>query len=164
MAARETPATRAVTSAGVAVTVHEYEHDPAAAAFGDEATAKLGVEPTRMFKTLVAQEAGGARLLVGLVPVVAQLDLKALAAALGGKSATMADPTVAERATGYVRGGISPLGQRKRLPTAVDSSVTAHSTVFVSGGRRGLQLELAPDDLVRLTGAVVAPLARRAGA
>jgi Cys-tRNA(Pro)/Cys-tRNA(Cys) deacylase len=160
VAARETPATRAAKSAGVVVTVHEYAHDPAAAAFGDEAATKLGVEPARMLKTLVAQETGGTRLLVGLVPVAAQLDLKALAAALGSKSAAMADPAAAERATGYVRGGISPLGQRKRLPMAVDDSVTGLSTVFVSGGRRGLQLELAPDDLVRLCDAVVAPLRR----
>jgi Cys-tRNA(Pro)/Cys-tRNA(Cys) deacylase len=163
MAARQTPATRAAQAAGVAVTVHEYAHDPSATAFGEEAVDKLGVPPARMFKTLVAQDAGGDRLLVGLVPVDASLDLKALASALGGKSATMAAPAAAERATGYVRGGISPLGQRKRLPTAVDDSVTGFPTVFVSGGRRGLQLELAPADLVRLCDAVVAPLRRGSG-
>jgi Cys-tRNA(Pro)/Cys-tRNA(Cys) deacylase len=148
--------------AGVAVTLHEYDHDADTSAFGDEAAAKLGVDPARMAKTLVAEAAG--RLLVGLVPVAATLDLKALAAALGAKNATMADPAAAERATGYVRGGISPLGQRKRLPTAIDESLLAWPTVLVSGGRRGLQLELAPDDLVRLTGAVVAALARKVSA
>jgi Cys-tRNA(Pro)/Cys-tRNA(Cys) deacylase len=148
----------------VAVTLHEYDHDPTSTAFGEEAAGRLGTDPARMFKTLVADcpiDKGATRLVVGLVPVAAQLDLKALAAALGGKSATMADPAAAERATGYIRGGISPLGQRKRLPTAVDESVRDWPTVYVSGGRRGLQLELVPDDLLRLTGAVVAPLARR---
>lgn len=145
------------------MTLHEYDHVADAGAFGEEAAAKLGVDPARMFKTLVADcggPSGAARLVVGLVPVASTLDLKALAAALGGKSATMADPGAAERATGYVRGGISPLGQRKLLPTAIDGSATAWPTVFVSGGRRGLQLELAPADLIRLTGAVVAPLRR----
>jgi Cys-tRNA(Pro)/Cys-tRNA(Cys) deacylase len=159
LAARDTPATRSARAGGVDFTLYEYEHDPAAAAFGEEAAGKLGVDPGRMFKTLVAD--CSVRLVVGLVPVAAHLDLKALAAALGGKSAAMADPTAAERATGYVRGGISPLGQRKRLPTAVDESIAGWPTVFVSGGRRGLQLEIAPADLIRLTGAVVAPLARK---
>jgi Cys-tRNA(Pro)/Cys-tRNA(Cys) deacylase len=158
VSARQTPATRAAQQAGVPVTLHTYEHDADASAFGSEAAAKLGVDPARMAKTLVA-EAGG-RLLVGLVPVAATLDLKALAAAHGEKSAVMADPAAAERATGYVRGGISPLGQRKRLPTAIDAGLLAHPTIYVSGGRRGLQMELPPAELVRLTGAVVAPLAR----
>jgi Cys-tRNA(Pro)/Cys-tRNA(Cys) deacylase len=162
VSARQTPATRAAQQAGLPVTLHEYVHDASAPAFGAEAAAKLGVDPARMFKTLVADSAG--RLLVGLVPVAASLDLKALAAALGAKSAALADPAVAERATGYVRGGISPLGQRKRLPTAVDASLVDWPTVFVSGGRRGLQLELAPDALLRLTDAVVAPLARKVAA
>jgi Cys-tRNA(Pro)/Cys-tRNA(Cys) deacylase len=158
VAAKATPATRAAQAARVPVTLHEYDHDANSTAFGEEAAGKLGVDPARLFKTLVADCAG--RLAVGLVPVAATLDLKALAAALGGKTATMADPAVAERVTGYIRGGISPLGQRRRLPTAVDESVRHWPTVYVSGGRRGLQLEIAPDDLVRLTDAVVARLAR----
>jgi Cys-tRNA(Pro)/Cys-tRNA(Cys) deacylase len=126
--------------------------------FGAEAAAALGVEVERVFKTLVADVDG--RLWVAVVPVSAQLDLKALAAAAGGKRAELAEPGAAERATGYVVGGISPLGQRKRLPTVVDASALEHATVFVSGGRRGLDVELAGADLVRLTGARTAPVAR----
>ncbi|MFC0597076.1 Cys-tRNA(Pro) deacylase [Streptomyces palmae] len=156
-----TPATVALTAAGTAFTVHSYDHDPAAPSYGAEAAEALGVDPGRVFKTLVAtvDEA----LTVAVVPVSATLDLKALAAAVGGKRAAMADPAAAERTTGYVRGGISPLGQRKRLPTVLDASADEHPTVCVSAGRRGLEVELAPADLAALTGAVVAPIARQGG-
>ncbi|WP_432251973.1 Cys-tRNA(Pro) deacylase [Streptomyces sp. HNM1019] len=153
-----TPATTALTAAGTDFTVHSYEHDPAAPSYGEEAAQALGVAPERVFKTLVASVDD--RLTVAIVPVSATLDLKALASAVGGKRATMADPAVAERTTGYVRGGISPLGQRKRLPTALDASADAHETICVSAGRRGLEVELSPRDLASLTDAVVSPIAR----
>jgi Cys-tRNA(Pro)/Cys-tRNA(Cys) deacylase len=153
-----TPATVALTSAGVEWTPRAYEHDPAAASYGLEAAEALDVEPQRVFKTLVAEVDG--QLTVAVVPVTTQLDLKALAAALKGKRASMADPVVAERTTGYVRGGISPLGQRKTLPTVVDSSALLHQAILVSGGRRGFDVELEPADLVRLTSALVASIAR----
>jgi len=152
-----TPATLALRAAGVPFAEHAYDHDPAAASFGEEAAAALGVEPDRVFKTLLAEVDG--RLVVGIVPVSGRLDLKALAAAFGGKRATMADPVLAERKTGYVVGGISPLGQRSILPTALDETAELWDTVFVSGGRRGLDLELAPADLVRLTDARLAAIA-----
>ena len=155
---RGTPATLALTRAGIAFAVHAYVHDPAAASFGREAAAALGVDPDRVFKTLVASVDGD--LTVAVVPVSAELDLKALATAAGGKRAELAASGVAERSTGYVRGGISPLGQRRALPTVVDTGLLDHDSVFVSGGRRGLEIELAPADLVRLTGASVAELAR----
>jgi Cys-tRNA(Pro)/Cys-tRNA(Cys) deacylase len=154
-----TPATVALSRAGVAFELRPYEHDPAAASYGLEAAEALGVEPARVFKTLLAEVDG--RLVVGVVPVDGSLDLKSLAVAVGGKRAAMADPAVAERTTGYVVGGISPLGQRKALPTVVDASASAHRTVLVSAGRRGLDVELSPADLVRLTRASVAPIARR---
>lgn len=153
-----TPATVALTRAGVAFTAHAYEHDPRAAAYGLEAAEKLGIEPDRVFKTLLATVDGA--LAVGIVPVAQQLDLKALAQALGGKRAEMADPAVAERRTGYVVGGISPIGQKTALPTVLDESAILCETVFVSGGRRGLDLELAPDDLLAVTGGRYAPIAR----
>lgn len=153
-----TPATSAAAEAGVEFTVHAYEHDPGAASYGQEAAEALGVPPEQVFKTLVADVDGA--LTVAVVPVSASLDLKALAAAAGGKRATMADPTAAERATGYVRGGISPLGQRKRLPTVLDSSAVGQPTVCVSAGRRGLEIELSPEDLAALTDARSAPIAR----
>ncbi|MBU3868561.1 Cys-tRNA(Pro) deacylase [Streptomyces sp. 4503] len=153
-----TPATTALTAAGTEFTLHSYEHDPAAPSYGEEAAQALGVEPGRVFKTLVASVDD--RLTVAIVPVSTTLDLKALAAAVGGKRATMADPAAAERTTGYVRGGISPLGQRKRLPTALDESATDYETICVSAGRRGLEVELAPGDLASLTEAVLAPIAR----
>jgi Cys-tRNA(Pro)/Cys-tRNA(Cys) deacylase len=147
-----TPAVAAARRAGITFALHEYEHDPAAGSYGLEAAERLGLEPGRVFKTLVvAQEAS---LSVAIVPVAAQLDLRAL-----GKRATLAARADAERATGYVLGGISPLGQRRRLPTVVDESALAFGTICVSAGRRGLELELAPGDLVRLTGARVAPIA-----
>jgi Cys-tRNA(Pro)/Cys-tRNA(Cys) deacylase len=153
-----TPATVALGSAGLPFTVHSYEHDPAAASYGEEASQAMGVPAERVFKTLVADVDGA--LTVAVVPVAGSLDLKALAAAAGGKRAAMADPAAAERSTGYVLGGISPLGQRKRLRTVVDASALDHPTVFVSAGRRGLEVELAAADLVRLTSATTAPIAR----
>ena len=138
--------------------LHEYTHDPRAESYGLEAAAALGLDPARVFKTLLASLDG--RLVVAVVPVSGQLDLKALARALGGSKAVMADVAAAERATGYVAGGISPVGQRRAHPTVVDDSALAHPTVFVSGGRRGLDLEIAPGDLVRVTGAVTAPIRR----
>ncbi|GAA4995682.1 Cys-tRNA(Pro) deacylase [Kitasatospora paranensis] len=153
-----TPATVALESAGVAFTVHAYDHDPAAASYGGEAAEVLGVPAERVFKTLVAEVDGA--LVVGVVPVSGALDLKALAAAVGGKRAAMADPAAAERSSGYVLGGISPLGQRRPLRTVLDDSALAHPTVFVSAGRRGLEVELAPADLLALTGAGTAAIGR----
>lgn len=162
MAARKkgggTPATVALTRAGVPFSEHPYEHDAAAASYGLEAAEVLGLEPERVFKTLFTVVDG--RLVVGIVPVSGQLDLKALAAAVGGKRATMADPADAERATGYVVGGISPIGQRKQHRTVLDESALGYDTVYVSGGRRGLDLGLSPSDLVRVTDATVAAIAR----
>ena len=145
MAGRGTPAIVAAERAGVAFTLHEYVHDPSSGSYGLEAAEKLGVDAARVFKTLVADVDG--TLTVAIVPVAAQLDLKAL-----GKRAAMADPRLAERATGYVAGGISPLGQRKQLPTVLDESALGFETIHVSAGRRGLELELAPADLLALTG------------
>ncbi|MFJ4057915.1 Cys-tRNA(Pro) deacylase [Streptomyces albogriseolus] len=153
-----TPATVALTAAGVPFTVHAYDHDPSHPSYGEEAAEAMGVSPDRVFKTLVADVDGA--LTVAVVPVAGQLDLKALASAAGGKRASMADPALAERTTGYVRGGISPLGQRKKLPTVLDASATRHGTICVSAGRRGLEVELAPTDLARLTSAVLAPIGR----
>lgn len=153
-----TPATVALNRAGVAFTTHTYEHDPAATSYGLEAAEVLGLDPDCVFKTLFADVDG--RLVVGIVPVSRQLDLKALAAAAGGKKATMADAAAAERATGYVVGGISPLGQKRAHPTVLDESALGFETVYVSGGRRGLDLGLAPGDLVRLTEATTAAIAR----
>ncbi|MEV7679243.1 Cys-tRNA(Pro) deacylase [Streptomyces sp. NPDC088341] len=153
-----TPATVALTAAGTAYTLHAYEHDPASASYGEEAAEALGVSPDRVFKTLVADVDG--ELTVAVVPVAGSLDLKALAAAVGGKRAAMADPAAAERTTGYVRGGISPLGQRKRLRTVLDASAESHPTICVSAGRRGLEVELSPKDLAALTTATLAPIAR----
>jgi len=153
-----TPATTALTRAGVAFTVHPYAHDPAAPSYGLEAAAALGVEPERVFKTLLVDADG--RLAVGIVPVDRQLDLKAVASALRVKRAVMAEPAVAERSTGYVVGGISPIGQKRRLPTVLDASANTHATVFVSGGRRGLDVELAPEDLARACAAALAPISR----
>jgi Cys-tRNA(Pro)/Cys-tRNA(Cys) deacylase len=153
-----TPATVALTRAGVAFTEHAYEHDPAAPSYGLEAAEVLGLPPEQVFKTLMARVDG--RLAVGIVPVTGHLDLKAMAAALGGKRATMADPADAERATGYVVGGISPIGQRRAHPTVLDAGALSLDRVYVSGGRRGLDLGLSPADLGRVTGAVVAAIGR----
>ena len=154
-----TPAIHALLEAGVPHGVHPYEHDPASElSYGLEAAEALGVDPDQVFKTLCAHVDG--HLSVGIVPVTGTLDLKALAAALGGKRADMAPPAEAERVTGYVVGGISPLGQRKVLPAVLDETAELYDLVYVSGGRRGLDILLAPADLVRLTGAVVAPIAK----
>ena len=158
MAGQGTAATALLTRQGIPFTVHAYDHDPRRGSYGLEAAQAMGVESGRVFKTLVADVDG--TLAVGVVPVAAQLDLKALAAAVGGKKAAMADPAAAERATGYVTGGISPLGQRRRLRVVVDSSALEFPTVFCSGGRRGLEIELAPGDLVRAANATVAPNSR----
>ena len=154
-----TPAVEAVRRAGIAFTVHEYEHDPAAASYGLEAAAKTGVESARVFKTLVAAAPGGA-LAVAVLPVDRQLDLKAFARALGAKKMAMADAAEVERVTGYVLGGISPIGQKKSLPTVIDSSARDYPTIFVSGGRRGLEIELAAGDLQALTRADFAAIGK----
>jgi Cys-tRNA(Pro)/Cys-tRNA(Cys) deacylase len=153
-----TPALRALAEADVPHEVRAYDHDPRATEYGKEAAEVLGVDPARVLKTLVALVDGA--LTVAVVPVAGRLDLKALATAVGAKRADLADPAAAERATGYVVGGISPLGQRTRLRTVVDASALEHGTVLVSAGRRGLDVELSPGDLVALTDAVVAPVGR----
>ncbi len=157
-AAGGTPATVALSRAGIAFTVHTYDHDPAARSYGLEAAEALGLDEERVLKTLFTSVDGS--LVVGIVPVSGQLDLKAVAAAVGGKKATMADPAAAERASGYVVGGISPIGQKRGHPTVLDASALRHDTVYVSAGRRGMDLEIAPADLVRVTAAVVAPIRR----
>ncbi|MGO4535549.1 Cys-tRNA(Pro) deacylase [Leifsonia sp. 2MCAF36] len=153
-----TPATVALTAAGIPFAAHPYEHDPAAPSFGLEAAEALGVEPERVFKTLLVETDLG--LVVGVVPVTGMLDLKALAAAVGAKRATMADPAVAERRTGYVVGGISPIGQKTRHTTVVDETAQLLDTVFVSGGRRGFDVELSPGDLLAATGGAFAAIAK----
>ena len=153
-----TPAFVALHRAAIDFTVHSYVHDPRAESFGMEAASALGVEPGRVFKTLMAVIDD--ELCVGVVPVMGSLDLKALADALGGKRAQMADAGQAQRATGYVIGGISPVGQKKPHRTVIDRTSSQWPTIFVSGGRRGLEAELHPDDLVRVTRAVVARIAR----
>lgn len=154
-----TPGVRAAQRAGIAHSIHEYEHDPGAASYGLEAAEKLDVAAEQVFKTLVVK-LDGTRLAVGVVPVSRTLDLKAVAGALGAKRAAMAEVAEAERATGYVAGGISPLGQRKRLPTALDESALAFERIYVSAGRRGLEIAIAPADLLRLCGGTAAAIAR----
>ena len=157
MAGRGTTATIALERAKIPFTVHEYEHDPRSGSYGLEASEALGVPPERVFKTLVASVDGA--LTVGVVPVNRQLDLKRLAGAVRGKRAVMAEVAAAERATGYVAGGISPVGQKRRLPGVVDASALELTTMFCSAGRRGLEIELAPADLIRAAAATVAPIA-----
>ncbi|GAA3759389.1 Cys-tRNA(Pro) deacylase [Micromonospora maritima] len=157
MAGQGTPATALLAKRRIAHSTHPYDVSPDAPNYGALVAAALGVPPERVFKSLVTEVDGA--LTVAVVPVTGELDLKALAAAVGGKRAGLAERAVAERATGYVRGGISPLGQRRRLPTVVDASASAFPTVYVSAGRRGLQVQLAPGDLVALTGARTAPIA-----
>lgn len=153
-----TPATTALTRAGIAFGVHPYEHDPAAPSYGLEAAEALGVPAEQVFKTLLVEGERG--LAVGVVPVARTLDLKAVAVALGVKKVGMARPDHAERSSGYVVGGISPVGQKRPLPTVVDESAMAFEAVYVSGGRRGLDISLSPADLVRATSAVTASIAR----
>lgn len=153
-----TPATLALVRAGIEHRLHAYEHDPRAESFGLEAAEALGVDPARVLKTLMASVDG--RLVVGIVPVSGQLDLKALARAVGGSRAAMAELREAERATGYVAGGISPIGQKRTHPTVLDDSALLHGSVFVSAGRRGLDLELSPADLVVATAATTHPIGR----
>lgn len=177
-ASNGTPATVALTQAKVSFEVHAYDHDPAAQSYGTEAAEAMGIPPKRVFKTLLADVDG--KLTVAVVPVSGQLDLKALASAVGGKKAAMADPAAAERATGYVLGGISPLGhpngrlcpldpnkpaelaqrRKQRLSTVIDVSALNFPTVYVSAGKRGLEVELSPKDLVALTGAITAQIGR----
>ena len=153
-----TPATVALEAAGIEFTARPYTHDPRATSYGMEAAEALGVDPARVFKTLMASLDG--ELVVGIVPVSGQLDLKALARALGGSRAAMADVSAAQRATGYVAGGISPVGQKKAHRTVLDASALDHPTVLVSGGRRGFDIELSPVDLVAVTGALTAQIGR----
>ena len=156
-----TPATDALTRAGVAFELHPYDHDPDSTNYGDEAADALGVDPLRIFKTLVV-DVGTTRpeLAVAVVPVAGQLSLKHAAAALGAKKAAMADKALVARSTGYVLGGVSPLGQRTPLPTVIDETAQLWDTVLVSAGKRGLQVELSPDDLAAVTGASFADIAR----
>jgi Cys-tRNA(Pro)/Cys-tRNA(Cys) deacylase len=152
-----TPAVRALESAGVPFTLHEYEHDPAARSFGLEAAVALGLDPDQVFKTLLVTADGEQA--VGIVPVSCSLSLKAMGAALGRKRVEMCDPAVAQRVTGYVLGGISPFGQKKRLATVIDETCELYDTIYVSGGRRGLDVGVAPGDLVRLLDATAADIA-----
>ncbi len=153
-----TPATMALTKAGITFTVHTYDHDPSATSFGLEAAAALGLPVEQVFKTLLAEV--DSSLVVGIVPVHLKLDLKSLAAAVGGKKAVMADPAAAQRSTGYVLGGISPIGQKKALVTVIDSSAEQLDMIYVSGGRRGLDIGVSPGDLARLTQAQFFDIAR----
>jgi Cys-tRNA(Pro)/Cys-tRNA(Cys) deacylase len=157
MAGRGTPATLLLARSGASHQLHEYRHDPHAESYGQEAATALGVEADRVFKTLVATVDG--RPWVAVVPVTGQVSLKLLAGVARGKKADMAAPELAERMTGYVVGGISPLGQRKTLPTVIDETAELFDTIFVSGGRRGLEIEIAAADLATLTGATVAAIA-----
>ena len=153
-----TPATHRLRAAKIPFTVHTYAHREGATSYGAEAAAALGVNPERIFKTLVTTT--GSDLVVAVVPVANSLDLKALAAAVGSKKVAMAESAAAARSSGYVVGGISPIGQRTPLRTVIDSSVTSYDSVLVSGGRRGMQVELRPDDLVAVTGAIIARIAQ----
>lgn len=152
-----TPGINEVRRAAVTHTIHEYEHDPASESYGTEAAEKTSVAPDRVFKTLVVA-IDGTTLVVAVVPVTTRLNMKRIARAAGGKKAAMADRQAVERTTGYVLGGVSPLGQKKKLKTFIDESALGFGTIFVSGGRRGLEIELAPEDLASLTGASFAQL------
>lgn len=152
-----TSALQTLERAGVRYRIHQFHHDPRATSYGLEAADALGVAPERIFKTLLASD--GAALVIGIVPVTKMLDLKALAAATGHKKLAMADRVAAERSTGMVVGGISPIGQKRRLTMVLDESAMTHSTILVSGGKRGLDIELAPQDLLALTNASTRPIA-----
>ena len=158
MAGRGTRATDLLARLKIAHTVHRYEHDPRGGGYGLEAAAALGMPPERVFKTLIAEV--DERLIVAVVPVAGSLDLKALAGAARGKKARMADPAAAERATGYVTGGISPIGQRRSLPAVLDATALNFDTILVSAGQRGLEIEIAPADLIRAAGAGVATIGK----
>lgn len=147
-----TPAVNAAKQNGIHFNLHEYAHDPDARSYGEEAASKLGIDSHRIFKTLVVSTEDN-RLAVAVIPVANQLDLKRMAKALGVKKAVMADKALVQKATGYVLGGVSPLGQKKKLPTLVDASASSFDMICVSAGRRGLQIELSPRDLADLTGA-----------
>jgi len=153
-----TPATKALVAAGIPFTTHSYDHDPAAGAYGLEAAAALGLDPALVFKTLLVDSGGS--LAVAIIPVNQHLDLKAVATELGAKKVTMAEVALAERTTGYIRGGISPIGQKRALPTLLDESASGRERIYVSGGRRGFDVGLAPSDLVRITRARMARIAR----
>jgi Cys-tRNA(Pro)/Cys-tRNA(Cys) deacylase len=155
--AKGTPAIRVLEEAGTAFTLHEYEVDEGDLSYGEAVAAALGVDPQRLFKTLVANVDDAP--VIGIVPVAGRLSLKRLAAAAGGKRGAMVEPAAAQRLTGYVVGGISPFGQRRRIPVYVDDTAFGYDTVFVSAGRRGLQVEVAPEDLAAVTGAVAAAIA-----
>jgi Cys-tRNA(Pro)/Cys-tRNA(Cys) deacylase len=154
-----TPAVLAARKSGIVFTLHEYAHNPAHESYGLEAATALGVAPARVFKTLVAR-IDGARFVVAIVPVERFLDLRTLAGAVGGKKAAMAEASDAERVTGYVVGGISPLGQKKPLPAVLDESALAFDSIYVSAGRRGLEIELSPHDLMKLSGARAAAIGK----
>lgn len=153
-----TPAVARAKKAGISFSLHEYTHDPDVRAFGLEAAEKLGVSPDQLFKTLVV-DIQGKGMAVAVVPVSGQLDLKAMARSMGGKKAAMVDKAVVERTTGYLTGGVSPMGQKKRLPTVIDTSAKALDTIYVSAGKRGLQIALHPSDLAALTGAAFQAIA-----
>lgn len=156
-----TPAIETAKKANITFRVHEYRHNPMAKSYGEEAADVLGISHDRVFKTLIAATDGKTtQLAVAVIPVAKHLDLKALATAIGVKRMDMANEADAERATGYVIGGISPLGQRKRLPLLLDESALAYETIYVSAGKRGLEIELAPDDLLTLSKGKTAPIAR----
>ena len=152
-----TPAVRALEAAGVPFSLHEYRHDPSASAFGEEAASALGLDPDRVFKTLLVTADGGPA--VAIVPVKRRLSPKAVAAALGAKRVELSAPADAQRITGYVVGGISPFGQRRALRTVIDETCELHDAIYVSGGRRGLEVGVSPADLIRLLDAISAPIA-----
>ncbi len=153
-----TPAVDAAKKAGIQYSLHEYSHDSAASSYGEEAANLLNVSSDQVFKTLLISTADTKQLAVAIVPVSHQLNLKSAAKALSFKKASMADPAEAEKATGYILGGISPLGQKKRLPFVLDVSATDFETIFVSAGKRGLEIELAPSDLIKLCNAKTADI------
>ncbi len=152
-----TPCINAAKKAGISYQVHEYQHDPASKSYGNEAIEKLGVDEAKVFKTLVVKLATG-DLAVAVIPVLSKLNLKLMAKATNTKKSVMAAPQDVERTTGYVLGGVSPLGQKKRLKTVIDHSANDHPTIFVSAGKRGLEIELVPNDLAKLVNGILADI------